>query len=145
MFSSGYYSKISYNWNNTVDVNKKLEPWLDPAHTGTLELDGMKSNCAALDTVKPVSISSISLDHQVNVFPNPATSGDINIQFNLPAVSGIKAELIDINGKVIRSYMLSKVQSGRYRIDVSNLANGIYLLNISDGFARSGKKIVIRH
>lgn len=80
------------------------------------------------------SLSSLS------VFPNPASDQitiaglDPNQQFN--------ANLIDISGRTV---LAQQVSNGASTIDVSALAPGVYLLNVSDEYGtRSGmQKIVV--
>lgn len=42
------YGKVSYDWTSCGSTsNKQLKPWLDPANTGALTLDGSSDPCSA--------------------------------------------------------------------------------------------------
>jgi len=72
----------------------------------------------------PAVLSSQSFDFStVAVFPNPTSEVlNINIPFSFDTVSG---QVIDISGRAVKS--INKVENS---IDVSNLSNGLYVLDL---------------
>ena len=90
----------------------------------------------ALETVKE-DVKDKSLD----VYPNPATSYFVVYDYSGDQSRSI--ELIDINGQLVRKRTASNVAT---RIDVSDLATGLYILKIKDGKGKivRTEKILVR-
>lgn len=62
----------------------------------------------------------------IKIFPNPA-SNYIQIKMGDIFQNDIKIDILDINGRKIAEYSMD---SDNYKIDVSNLYKGVYILNI---------------
>ena len=78
------------------------------------------------------------IKENVSLFPNPS-----NGQLTLKKLSNLElkeAEIIDLNGRVLRSFDISDFQSEK-TFDISNLSTGMYFVSISTS---SGKEGVIR-
>ncbi len=82
-----------------------------------------------------VSVKEVENEINVSLYPNP-TSNYLTIK----SESKINVTLIDAIGKVV----LNKVVVGSETIDVQELPNGIYILNIVDGDIWTNKKLMIR-
>lgn len=79
-------------------------------------------------------------DNQFVIFPNPAEN-QIRFQFNGLNEAIYKADLIAINGSVIRSLNFS--DENMVSIDISDLTEGVYTIMITDNYGfKSVKKIV---
>lgn len=140
------YSKFSYDWDYTVDGsanNRKLKPWLDPANTGAVTLNPVKSNCTAIDGGTGITIRNNQLDEAINLYPNPSTNGKVTVQFNLKDASDLHIELYDISGKQIKTYEVKNIHNGTYTIDMDNLSNGMYMFKFSDGYSVTSKKVML--
>lgn len=74
------------------------------------------------------AINETFLPGAVMVFPNPATS-ILYVQFEDIELENITISLYDITG---RSIISSKVSTDIWQIDLSGLANGYYLLTVTD-------------
>ncbi len=102
-FKNVNYSRLDYDWDYTADGSnprRKLKPWLDPANTGVVTLKPVKSNCAALDgSGTAIRNAGDELGAGISVYPNPNTTGKVNVVINLPEVTDLKAEVYDITGK----------------------------------------------
>jgi hypothetical protein len=78
------------------------------------------------------------LSSQFSVFPNPSTNV-INIaNAENILVNGI--EIVDINGRTVKSVKFDNVSEAQ--INISDLASGMYLVNISSDKGTTTKKIV---
>lgn len=65
---------------------------------------------------------------QLHVYPNPVQNGKLNI--NLMAAGSIsEAMLLSLTGQVI---LKTRIRNGNNLLDISNIANGMYLLNVKD-------------
>ena len=67
----------------------------------------------------------------INVFPNP-TSDKISIDFAFEEVRPVQIRLFDSKGNAIID-AAEPLPIGIYEYDISNLANGMYYLSISEG------------
>ncbi|MBK9330427.1 MAG: T9SS type A sorting domain-containing protein [Sphingobacteriales bacterium] len=78
----------------------------------------------------PTGIITAQLDVSINVFPNP-TSDKLQIQLSKHYNSNLHLNLYDINGQLIwYSKMGNDVEM--QNIDVSKLASGTYILQLTD-------------
>ncbi|TYB79583.1 T9SS type A sorting domain-containing protein [Bizionia myxarmorum] len=89
------------------------------------------------------TLSLESIDKVLNkmvVFPNPVVQGN---SFQVVFGSNLNAQisLFSVTGKRILSNTISNV--ARKQMDISNLHNGIYMLQIKSGSSTVSKKIVI--
>lgn len=87
---------------------------------------------------KEISLS----DYAVSVYPNP-TTGSLNIIYNLRQFKTITIDILDLQGKKIKSFTLSN-QETQFNIENLNLENGVYIYSvIGDQKNILTKKIVI--
>ena len=78
-----------------------------------------------------------------SVYPNPAsTMTSVVVRSNLNNVS---FTLSDNNGKVVYQHSRIKVNAGEFiNIPVSNIARGIYMLNIKSDNVNKTEKIIVQ-
>ena len=140
------YSKLANLWDYSVDgnlVNRKLKPWLDPSNSNVVTVNTVKSNCSALNS-GPTNINhQNSLAASVSVYPNPAIDGKVNLKINLAEISNLDVTIYDFSGKLISKQSLNGVRNGIFPINLSNQANGVYSIKISDGQNTIDKKVVL--
>lgn len=88
--------------------------------------------------------SLIGIDEQsfiaFNLFPNPS-SGVFNIELMDVVNKEYKAEVTDLSGRLIYS---EKIENQEFTLDLSNAANGSYLLHLSTNNIRTTKRITLR-
>ena len=135
--------------------------WSDSSKTNSLTVDsatfglGVKTiwvkvtqnGCDGFDTVQIVIIKTTSIvepkaSFELKVYPNP-TSSQLNIE-----LSSIGKEMLitltDVNGKQMKSIrIMPNNLPSIHQIDVSELAKGVYYLNISNSVTNKVSKIVI--
>lgn len=98
-----------------------------PKQNGSYTVVVSNGGCSAES--QPVIVSSVSVkalsnsDITINIYPNPA--GDY---LNIDAPENAKLEITGVDGKVIMS---STIVTGK-AIDISSLANGLYMMKIMD-------------
>ncbi|MGB1041169.1 MAG: T9SS type A sorting domain-containing protein, partial [Flavobacteriales bacterium] len=98
-----------------------------------------KTLSKAINTCNINSTEEIINKRVITVFPNP-TSGIISISFNSEDVDYIsKASIIDINGKIIQTKIISNEIN---QIDISSYQNGFYFLRIETDLGSITKKII---
>jgi hypothetical protein len=91
----------------------------------------------------PTGVSDIPAVQELSIYPNPA-SGAVKVSGYLTR-SNSELNLINFNGQVVASRKLSGSFFSE-KLDVSNLANGVYLLEIkNEEGARQTEKIVVNN
>jgi hypothetical protein len=78
----------------------------------------------------------------INVYPNPAN--DVVTLQSSVSMNGMYVEVTSVEGKVIRRVEFNS-PANAVDLNVSELANGIYLLNIHANNAVTTKKITVKH
>lgn len=94
-----------------------------------------------LDTVEMTSVLANNqfLASSFNVYPNPADNFVTISNTTDALVNG--AEIVDMNGRVVKSQKVANVSEAE--INVSDLAKGVYMMNISTDRGSLTKKLVI--
>ena len=82
------------------------------------------------------SVSSLSNDKAINVYPNPS-SGIVNVSYNFATPENLEVYVYNSTGALVSSVSNIHGQSGVQSIDLSNEANGLYFVKMSV----SGKQI----
>jgi PKD repeat protein len=99
----------------------------------------LKSNGFSLTVVLPniTSVDENTLENALSLYPNP-----VEDQLNLEIGSlsnDLELRLIDLSGKTLREFQLT---TGRQSIDLSDLNDGLYLLQFNTGNETVTKKIL---
>jgi len=81
---------------------------------------------------------------RLELFPNPAKDL-LTVGFHSDNKHNVSLKIIDLTGKEIKSYYYNMAQNGSYKteIDVRNLCEGLYLLQINSGKNSETRKINI--
>jgi hypothetical protein len=96
----------------------------------------VQSPNTAINTVSSAKISDI--------YPNPSNNQDVVVEINSDINSASTLEIMDMSGRVIRSTELS-IEAGFNSVTVSTseLAKGIYFVNVKGNSINSVSKLVI--
>ncbi|HEY6160000.1 MAG TPA: T9SS type A sorting domain-containing protein [Bacteroidia bacterium] len=86
--------------------------------------------------------SNVTSYEDLNVFPNPATDKVI-VRGGAIVQQELNLQLLDITGKVIRNETLSANGRWVHEMSVSNLAEGIYFIRLTDGSGSKVKRIAV--
>ena len=111
----------TYTWSNGSNNGQNITL---PVGTHTLTVTGTTGNCSATDEVTVVVEFCSSVDQinaeMIQVYPNP-TMNNCTIE-----VDHAMVQVLDLNGKVLSSFEVLEKKT----VDFSELANGVYILNI---------------
>jgi Secretion system C-terminal sorting domain len=96
-----------------------------------------KLNRALSDPIPPPAENSLTL------YPNPS-SNEVTIGYSLSSLQNVDFGIYDIRGRLVRKIEKSKKQAGKYvlKVDISNLANGIYIVQMRTGEGGIFKKLL---
>ena len=73
------------------------------------------------------SFSEMVSEHEIQIYPNP-TEGDLNVSIsNISNDNQAAITLYDISGRLLKK---EDATTGRVNIDISGVANGIYIMQI---------------
>jgi len=105
------------------------------------------ANGCPSDTSNIINLTNVGLGDEsgfnLQLYPNP-TSGEIWIEFDLPGIMDLSVEITNAAGAVVRSYNFERVQSGsKYKLDLVDVAEGVYFANIWSNDSFVSKKLLI--
>lgn len=91
------------------------------------------SNCIVINTV---GLDVLSGDFGLNVYPNPAQS---ELAFTFKGEESLNYQILDLNGKLL---MNGKIIAAQGKIDISRLAVGTYLLEVSNNSQKKTIRLI---
>jgi len=91
-----------------------------------------------------IGVNDIDFVSSVSLFPNPANN-EVNVEFTLQHIADIIIELVDLNGKVIKTQSLTNVVIGTNtsQLNINDCANGVYSLLIRSNDSVTTQKLVV--
>jgi len=136
----------TYQWvdcNNGYSIiegetSQSFTPTIDGSYAVIVDNDLCTgtSLCYIIDNV---GLADVNRDKNITMYPNP-TSGIITIEFTDNTIHQIR--ITDISGKTIYNSFGNETGKSSHQIDLSNVANGIYILCINVGNEVFTTKIV---
>ncbi len=93
-------------------------------------------------TGMPVSIEENSLNAGLSVFPNPST-GNITVSLNNEAGNNAIVNVYDAIGSLVHTGNIAGKGAQQIVLDLSDLSNGIYQLELQAGDLRAVRKITL--
>ncbi len=133
--SGGVYSGAGVSGSN-FDPSMATTGDVSVVYTVTNGFNCSDSDTATIHVIDCTSLGEESLEG-VNIFPNPSTGiVNLNLDFNLS--SDVLIEMFDNQGKLIYSTSSNNNQN---QIDISNFADGIYVLHVKYEDKHSRTKI----
>ena len=79
----------------------------------------------------------------VNIYPNPASTL-LNIAFNSFRNENLALRIIDLSGRTIGTYNFNSSKGlNQYSIDLNDMGNGLYFIEITTGSVKYFRKLVI--
>jgi hypothetical protein len=90
------------------------------------------------------SVADNRLAQSVNLAPNPATHA-VDLVVELDKTSDLTVRIFNTVGQQVLVEKMDKILRGSLRLNVSDLKSGVYIVEVSDGVAKTRKKLVINH
>jgi hypothetical protein len=143
--SSAFTPSSSQWWGYSVSLNSLVgQPNVLVKFTGksgfgnNLYIDNINLRYGVVN-----SVASTLSEANVQVYPNPAKN-DIVVSMNFNEMTDATLTLVDMTGKTIFTKDLGKTNNFSEKINVSNLAKGLYQVNIKTSNGIVSKKISIQ-
>src|SRR5262249_30191259 len=86
-----------------------------------------------------------NLESSIQAYPNPCFSCT-KIQISISNNSNVELNLLDLEGKALKTISLGNLDSGSYefRLDLKNIKEGIYLLTMKTSDGTLTEKLVVQ-
>ncbi len=146
------YQKLSnaweYNENGIIGANN-LKQFLDPVNTGVERINSVTQACEQLTsgggTETGVTVSDLveSIDDNIAIYPNPATNGNVQLQYNFSNITDLHIDVVDITGKVLYESSLKGAKTGVKRMNLQHIAPGMYVIRIKSKNIYAYKKLIL--
>lgn len=91
------------------------------------------------NSILPLNIQSDAFDCQI--YPNP-THDMFNISAVLPKTELVQIRMVDLRGKIVLQEVLGNQNSIQNTIDIGELSNGVYILQIQAGNKQVIRKVI---
>lgn len=147
--TSGTPTSWSWNFGDGTGTSIDQSPVYTYAASGQYTVTLVVENvCGVTDTAtREVSFTS-SIDNglsnaKLEIYPNPS-KGQVQLDITTERIDEMQIEIFDARGKLIRTHVLNNlVGFHKERLDLSDLADGIYVLKIlADGQVGAGRVLI---
>lgn len=146
-----------------IDVMKEIVSDADPDKVFPIKLEGITFYLrdASMTTDAPYSIGlknitlaykdvalssdNIEILSKIKVYPNPVTGKVMYMSLSTDQSTKVSGILYNIQGQSVRQFQFGEIQDEEKRLDMSNLADGFYLLKIQIGDKSETVKVQIKN
>ncbi|MBL0315031.1 MAG: T9SS type A sorting domain-containing protein [Flavobacteriales bacterium] len=133
--SQDWISSTSHSTSYTVASVLTSIPDVDIAISGASDAAGNPASTSThpdfFSVNIVISVNELSAEHQVNIYPNPVTSGNaVFMEWN-KVPTGLQVDVYDSNGKLIWSKDAVSASEKKIEIGTSGLTAGIYFVHIN--------------
>ncbi|MBF4986397.1 T9SS type A sorting domain-containing protein, partial [Nonlabens mediterrranea] len=156
------YLTTAYTINATVDVLPGLTAYLKDNFTGTMTelIQGTSTavdftvdmnNAQSLDAnrfelvfqIVTLSNEDLSFGSQLSIYPNPVEGDTLTINVGDTSVENVQVQVFNTLGQKVMTHKYNNISNGVIELNhVSNLNNGVYILNISTGDASVTRRFI---
>ena len=97
-------------------------------------------------TTNSLLVEELTGEMELSVYPNPASSETLNIEFVTASDGDYNLSIYGIDGSVIMSKngVSNSTQRSVERVDLSQFANGLYIVQLNDGTTTANQKLIIQ-
>lgn len=150
-FTDESIDAVAWNWNFGDGVTSTDQ---NPTHTydevgvyitSLTVTNNEGCTASAIDTVRVIDASSSTKNFTeiegVTVFPNP-TSNQLNIEVDFEKSENVAIQLTDLLGRPLRQIPETNMAKGTFKMNLSGLSSGVYLLVLKTEDGQAVKKIL---
>ena len=148
-FTDNSSNASSYDWDfgdsNTSNQSSPTHTYTQ-AGTYMVTLTVTNGNCTDQTTFTINVVNSVGLEENllsnINIYPNPANN-QLRIEFDSNESGKGSISILDMSGKIVLINNLSVFGNNSVNLNISSLANGLYLVRIKTENGQSLSKLVI--
>jgi hypothetical protein len=147
-FDEMVWPNMSKRVNNCINVVYHKDG--EPGNTFQTSTGATADPYAPYDVIytcitNPVGLNEVNDNvASISVFPNPATT-ILNIDYSLVKGQSTTVQLVDVLGKVVYNTTYNAATGmNNLKINVKDLASGMYSLNISNGSRIASQKVIVQ-
>jgi hypothetical protein len=133
------YGQSPGNWNGlTLPSFAYTAPYRFEYHDILWKVTGLNLSVSKVEDRSGNSIS--------NVYPNPANGNEmVTVPFSLSKASSVSINLVDAQGRVLRTINTAKFNEGSNQVEISTegLSNGLYYINMNIDGSNIAKSLSI--
>jgi PKD repeat protein len=126
---TGGTSPYNYSWNNG-STNASITGLAAGTYTVTITDNAGCTKVSSVTLEAPNAISDINAITFVKLYPNPATES-VNIQIELSDAQHLDMKMLNNVGQIVWSRSKQGFRAGIETVDVSTLASGVYIVQVS--------------
>lgn len=132
------------NWNGKEEKNVGCAAGGDnrkfTVGAGPTQLEGtyVYGECGKIS-----SANDAALDAALTVAPNP-TNGQFALNYNLESAATLNISVVNALGQVVLTREIKNASFGSESFDMTNMNNGVYMLQVSNGTKQAVKRVVIQ-
>ncbi|QTV06298.1 zinc-dependent metalloprotease [Faecalibacter bovis] len=95
-------------------------------------------------TATTLSVGDLVKNKEFGIFPNP-NNGNFNIRLETKAPN-FTADILNMAGQTVSTQKINTTSTSvsDYRVNVSHLPKGVYIVNVNDGNQTQSKKLIIK-
>ena len=138
----------SYQWNSVPAQFTQTAVSLPNGTYSVVVTDanGCSSVASVVVDQSPISgvgIEEPALSEMINLYPNP-TSDVVFVGYEFSSEQNLEINVVNGLGQVVMSTTEANALTGKVRLDVADLANGVYYVVISNGTDSDNRRLVIQ-
>ena len=137
--SGATYKWLECNSGTVTAIPNENKVSFTPKKTGSYAVEITKNGCSVASTcyeVKTLGTKDFDLENSLKLYPNPTTDF---VTVELSALDNAKLKILDVNGQFI---LLKELKTTSNTINISHLASGVYLFEISNDNGKTIKKVI---
>ena len=150
-FSNNSTGATSYLWNfGDQSSSSATAPVHAYASNGNYDIQliaikGMCADTAFLSQKINVGVSELSAGNSITIYPNPVRD-EATFEFNFASSENVVLNIYNTQGQLVSQPYVGAMNAGinNIKVDVSQLAQGIYYANIANENAQTTLKFVVK-
>jgi hypothetical protein len=106
-------------------------------------LNGARSSILTSDACTPVGLEELYLLNAISVYPSPS-NGEVTVDFNGKNANDVDVVVYNTVGQAVLTSRYTTLNDSRIVLDLSDVAAGVYAIEISYGGGKVNRKVVIQ-